>query len=59
MGKDNLMPLYMYKVIFTDARDRLIYHRKTRIVYLRNLQSVINAVDAYGNDYATVHIQVK
>lgn len=51
--------LFMYKVIFTDARCRLIYHRKTKIVYLRNLQSVINAVDAYGKDYATVRIQIK
>lgn len=51
------MPLYMYKVIFTDARDRLIYHRSTHIGYYRDLQSVINAVARYGNDYATVHIQ--
>lgn len=51
------MPMHFYKVIFTDARDRLIYHRSTHIGYYRDLHQVLHAVSRYGNDYATVHIQ--
>jgi hypothetical protein len=51
--------LHMYKLIFTDAnKDRLIYHRNTRIIYVRDYLSVILAVSKYGSDYATVRIQI-
>lgn len=46
----------LLKLIFTDARNRLIYHQRTLITFARSKQDVLREIETNGKQYRSVRI---
>jgi hypothetical protein len=48
----------MYRVIFTNAPDRLIHHRAALIAFPQTVDDLLEVVTRYSHAYASVRISL-
>ena len=52
------MKKLMFRVVFTDAPDRLIYHRATLIAFPQTVDDLLEVVNRFGHAYPSVRISL-